>query len=312
MKLRKILEAFTINKKKLASGKYEVVKGGTGRSSDEDSYDEDDDDEDSLGLDTLNAEKLKMYHNLKTGRKTWVKSYTDLEDKYGSSQFNKLDFTEQDERGFVEYVAFSLMRYLKKYAPQIKIPNHIRLAYEDDPNSNAPSFQVATSSFKNLKQAREGIKNDVYRNLVIDIYLFMILIGHADLHRGNVIVKSKDEYYIIDPELTLQDYDRALELGRDQMEFTTEPYFKYNSSYKKIADQYAKVMKINVKEEFGPIIDKCIDVAVKAMLKEGLNIEELQEEKDHLKYLKGKILYNIEKNKKYIQTHFRKYYDVEN
>ncbi len=304
MKLKSIKEAFTLNKNKTAkNSKYEIIGAGP-------------EGEDELDLDTINASGIKLVHNKKTGRKMWMKErYSDLEDErigMPYSQIKGLDFIHQDERGFIEYVSYNLLRYLKKYCPEIRIPNHIRLSFSNEDGFNA-TYQTLTSSYRNLKQASETTKGNVYRNLVIDTYLFLILIGHTDFHKGNLIVKNKNDYYMIDPEISLQNYERAIKMGRDFMEFSIEPYFKYNASFKKIVEQYNTIMKINIDTEFGPIIDKCIEIAIKAMIKDGMvDLEDVKEERRNLKSMKNIILRNIHANKKYIKEKFKRYVDAEN
>lgn len=307
MKLKNIKEAFTISNRN--KKKHEILAGvgnkdqgsGTGT------------EEDSLDLETLNASGVKLIHNPKTGRKIWMKDkYIDFEDAGYNYEFEGLDFTDQSLRGLVEYISYNFLRYLKKYAPEIKIPNHIRLSFDWGDGFDT-TYQTMTSSFKNLQQAGETTKGNIYRNLIIDTYLYMVLIGHSDFHKGNLVVKNKDEYYMIDPEISLQNYENALNQGRDQMEFTIEPYLKYSKSFSKIADQYKTIMNIDVTNEFGPIIDKCIEIAIKATIKDGqMTMEQIKEEKQFLRSsFKNKILRNLQDNKAYIKREFKKYVDAD-
>ena len=308
MKLRNLKEAFRISDRNKKKHEIVAAAGGEDKGSGTGS------EEDTLNLDTLNAAGVKLIHNPKTGRKIWMKDkYVDFKDMGYNYEFEGLDFTAQNLRGLIEYISYNFLRYLKKYCPEIRIPNHIKLSYDYGSGFDS-TYQTITSSFRNLEQAGETTKGNVYRNLVVDTFLYMILMGHADFHRGNLIVKNKDEYYMIDPEISLQNYEKALKEGRDVMEFHIEPYFKYSKSFKKIAEQFKTIMDIDVTNEFGPIIDKCIETAIKVIVKDGkMNADEVKEEKAYLKgAFKNRILHNLQDNKAYIKKRFQKYVDAEN
>lgn len=298
MKLKKIKEAITISKRNADKHIIDTPKA-----------------DGSLDLETINAGGVKEITHKKKKYKTFLKDkYSDFEELGYDEFVDDMDFTQQRIRGLIEYISYNLLRYLKRYSPEIRIPNQVRLGYNHD-EGREPVFQTLSSSYKNTKQTGEMTKGNVYRNLLIDTFLFLMLIGHMDFHKGNLIVKNKDEYYMIDPELSLQDYEHSLEFAqRDMMEIYLEPYFKYMKSFNKLTEQYEKIMNIDINKELAPVIDKCLDLAVRAIIKDGqMNIHEIKKYKTFLfNDLKPKILYNIKKNKEYIKKRFYKYVSIEN
>jgi len=139
------------------------------------------------GYNPVNLSKIKKVKNTKNKKMYIRKGYANT-------------FFEEDVAAVFEYAAYRIVREVNKTTNQrIKIPRLFTLNLNDKTNA----FELLTSiDFSNAKNANNK-KSKKVEHFIDDILLpatpILMLLGHFDVHGGNVIVSNTD-YYMIDFE----------------------------------------------------------------------------------------------------------------